>query len=287
MNALAEAVRDWDPPPETAVVALDRWPPDAFAALLDQPPPAGDHLPPLWQWLYFLEHPRSDELGPDGHPASGHFLPPIPRRLRMFAGGRLEVRSPLRLGSTVRRDCRITDAVPKTGRSGEMLFVTERREYSDDGGVVVVEEQDVVYRQAPSSVQERGPKPSATPGAPSMMVPDGRIGLVPDSRMLFRYSALTYNAHRIHHDEPYARGVEGYPGLVVHGPLLALLLLEPARRRGRSADLATYTFRLRRPAFAGTPIVVTVDGDELSAGPLDGEPSVTGSVTWRMGVSGR
>ncbi|WP_230739857.1 FAS1-like dehydratase domain-containing protein [Actinomycetospora endophytica] len=268
------------------MVTLDRWPTDAFAALLDQPPPSGDRLPPLWQWLYFLEHPRSDELGPDGHLASGHFLPPIPRRLRMFAGGRVEFRAPLRLGTEVHRDCRITDIVPKTGRSGEMLFVTERREYSDSDGLAVVEEQDVVYRQAPATDEGRNTASSsgsqhAPPAIERATLPDDRIGLLPDSRMLFRYSALTYNAHRIHHDEPYARDVEGYPGLVVHGPLLALLLLEPARRAGLSPDLATFTFRLRRPTFAGTPVVVAENGDDLSAGPPDGEPAVTGSVTWR------
>lgn len=289
MSDLADAVRGWTPSPETVTDTLGRWPVDAFAALLDQPPPDGDDLPPLWHWLYFLDHPRTDELGPDGHVATGHFLPPIPRRRRMFAGGRLEVRRPLRLGATVQRTSRLTDVVPKTGRSGQMLFVTERREYSDAhhpaDGPAVVEEQDIVYRQAPAdgATPAVSPAPSpapSTPPSPSgpVAVPDGRVGLVPDPPLLFRFSALTYNAHRIHHDEAYARGVEGYPGLVVHGPLLALLLLEPARRAGRSGDVATFAFRLRKPAFAGTPIVVTEAGDDLAAGPIDGEPSVTGTV---------
>lgn len=287
MSELADAVRGWAPSPETVTDTLHRWSVDAFAALLDQPPPDGDDLPPLWHWLYFLDHPRTDELGADGHVATGHFLPPIPRRRRMFAGGRLEFRRPLRLGATVQRTSRVTDVVPKTGRSGEMLFVTEHREYTDAHGAAdgpaVVEEQDIVYRQAPAdgattprpTAPSTGP-PSTPPGP--VEVPDGRVGLVPDPPLLFRYSALTYNAHRIHHDEAYARGVEGYPGLVVHGPLLALLLLEPARRAGRSADIATFAFRLRKPTFAGTPVVVTETGDELAAGPVDGEPSVTGTV---------
>lgn len=278
MSELADAVRGWAPPPETDTDSLRRWPVDAFAALLDQPPPDGDDLPPLWHWLYFLTHPRTDELGADGHVATGHFLPPIPRRRRMFAGGRLEFRRPLRLETTVQRTSRVTDVVPKTGRSGEMLFVTERREYADADGLAAVEEQDIVYRQAPADTGTTPTPPTPpTPSGPTR-VPDGRVGLVPDPPMLFRYSALTYNAHRIHHDQPYARDVEGYPGLVVHGPLLALLLLEPARRAGRSADIATFAFRLRKPAFAGTPVVVTQDGDDLAAGPVDGEPSVTGTI---------
>ncbi len=271
-------VGSWDPPPETAEDTLGRWPVDAFAALLDQPPPPGDELPPLWHWLFFLDHPRSDELGRDGHVAGGHFLPPIPRRRRMFAGGRLEVRRPLRLGTTVRRTSRVTDVAAKTGRSGEMLFVTERREHSDDEGVAVVEEQDIVYRQAPAD-GKAPPMPPPTPG-PADLPDDGRVGLVPDSRLLFRFSALTYNAHRIHHDEPYAREVEGYPGLVVHGPLLALLLLEPARRAGRAGEVAAFSFRLQRPVFAGTPVVVDTD-PELAAGPVGGDPAVTGTLTWR------
>ncbi len=285
MNDLADAVRDWKPRPETAVDHLRRWPVDAFAALLDQPPPPGDELPPLWHWLFFLEHPSSEQLGADGHVADGHFLPPIPDRRRMFAGGRLEFRRPLRTDSQVQRTSEVTGIVPKTGRSGEMLFVTEHREYADEHGVAVVEEQDVVYRQAPppdaSQVSLLAPSGRKAPSsAVPTTLPPGSIGLVPDSPLLFRYSALTYNAHRIHHDEPYARDVEGYPGLVVHGPLLALLLLEPARRGGHSPDVAGFEFRLRRPAFAGTPLVVTTDPD-LSAGPIGAEPSVTGSITWR------
>jgi len=283
VNELAEAVQGWKPRPETAVDHLRRWPVDAFAALLDQPPPAGDELPPLWHWLFFLEHPRTEELGVDGHVADGHFLPPIPRRQRMFAGGRLEFRRPLRIGTQVQRTSEVTEIVPKTGRSGEMLFVTEHREYAGDDGLAVIEEQDIVYRQAPppdashgSSLASSGRK--APPSAGSATLPPGRVGLVPDSRLLFRFSALTYNAHRIHHDEPYAREVEGYPGLVVHGPLLALLLLEPARRAGRSPEVAGFTFRLRKPAFAGTPVVVTEAGEELAAGPVDREPCVTGTV---------
>jgi 3-methylfumaryl-CoA hydratase len=282
VNELADAVRDWAPRPETAVDHLRRWPVDAFAALLDQPPPSGDELPPLWHWLFFLEHPSSEQLGADGHVADGHFLPPIPRRRRMFAGGRLEFRRPLRIDAEVQRTSEVTGIMPKTGRSGEMLFVTEHREYADEHGVAVVEDQDIVYRQAASESSLLAASGWKTPSSPepTALPDDGRVGIVPDSPLLFRYSALTYNAHRIHHDEPYARDVEGYPGLVVHGPLLALLLLEPARRAGHSPDVAGFEFRLRRPAFAGTPLVVTTD-PELSAGPIGAEPSVTGSIIWR------
>ncbi|MEJ2870465.1 hypothetical protein WCD74_22035 [Actinomycetospora sp. OC33-EN08] len=275
MSTLADTVAGWTPATVTSTDVLRRWPVDAFAALLDQPAPTSEHLPPLWHWLFFLGHPRSDELGVDGHEADGHFLPPIPRRRRMFAGGRVEFRAPLPLGAAVERTGAIAAITPKSGRSGDMLFVTERREFTVDGTLAVVEEQDIVYRQA-SGEATRAP---GSPPDPLPLPDDGSVGLVPDPRLLLRFSALTYNAHRIHHDENYARDVEGYPGLVVHGPLLALLLLEPARRAGRAERIAGFDFRLRRPAFAGTPVVVT-DAPELTAGPVGGEPCVTGSITW-------
>ncbi|MHA6795024.1 FAS1-like dehydratase domain-containing protein [Pseudonocardia bannensis] len=291
MGGLAAHVEDWAPGPVQSSARLDRWPSDAFAGVLDQPSPihaSGDPLPPLWHWFHFLDHPAQAELGEDGHPAAGHFLPPIPDRRRMFAGARLEVREPMRIGEEIVRRSVLADVTPKQGRSGDMLFVTVRHEFLRDGSAVVVEEQDIVYRSQPAGEQRGGPPvpASAEPGP----APAGawRARLDPDPAMLFRFSALTYNTHRIHYDRPYVTGVEGYPDLVVHGPLLALLLLELPRRHAPDRPVTGFAFRLSRPAFAGTPIVADgVPGPgpdvELRAGVPGQPPSITG--TGRLGAA--
>ena len=277
-NQLSEHLTGWDPQPVETAGHIDAWPSDAFAGLLDQPSPvkgAGDPLPPLWHWFHLLAHPAQAELGDDGHPVAGAFLPPLPDRRRMFAGGRLQVREPLRIGDEVTRRSSLVSAAPKTGRSGAMVFVTERHEYRRGGMVALIEEQDYAYRSQLPGAGRALPAPEAG------TAPEGawRVGIEPDARMLFRFSALTYNTHRIHYDQPYVTGVEGYPGLVVHGPLLALLLLELPRRFAPERQVAGFSYRLRSPAFAGAPIVA--DGDvrgELAAG-VPGQPaSVTGTV---------
>ncbi|NMI01881.1 hypothetical protein HF526_31975 [Pseudonocardia sp. K10HN5] len=247
----------------------------------------------MWHWLHFLDHPAQAELGDDGHPAAGHFLPPIPDRRRMFAGGRLEISEPLRVGDEIVRRSALVDVAPKQGRSGDMLFTTVRHEFLRGGVPVVVEEQDIVYRSQPVGKQRGGPvaqAPVATepePAAPGAW----RARLDPDPAMLFRFSALTYNTHRIHYDQPYVTGVEGYPGLVVHGPLLALLLLELPRRHAPDRPVTAFSFRLSRPAFAGTPVVadaVAGEGSELglAAGVPGQPPSITGVVRLAPPVRG-
>ncbi|WP_214371219.1 MaoC family dehydratase N-terminal domain-containing protein [Pseudonocardia sp. H11422] len=288
MAGLAAHVEGWAPEPVQTSARLDRWPSDAFADVLDQPSPIradGDPLPPLWHWFHFLDHPAQAELGEDGHPAAGHFLPPIPDRRRMFAGARLEVREPLRIGEEIVRRSALADVTPKQGRSGDMLFVTVRHEFLRDGSAAAVEEQDIVYRSQPVGEQRGGPPAQAPGPAEPEPVAAGawRARLDPDPAMLFRFSALTYNTHRIHYDQPYVTGVEGYSGLVVHGPLLALLLLELPRRHAASRPVTGFSFRLSRPAFAGTPIVADgVPGHgcdvELAAGVPGQPPSITGTV---------
>jgi 3-methylfumaryl-CoA hydratase len=278
---LADAVADWHPAPVETTDTIDPWPVAAFAALLDQPVP--DELPPLWHWFSFLEAPPQSALGDDGHPADGHFLPPVPDRRRMIAGGRAQFLQPLRIGVEVVRHSRVAQVRPRTGRSGEMVFVTVRHRYECDGELAVVEEQDVVYRSQPAGApQARTAElpPVAEPGPP-----DGwRLRLDPDERVLFRFSALTYNTHRIHYDQAYVTGVEGYPGLVVHGPLLALLLLELPRRFAADRRVAGVEYRLERPCFAGRPVVadgVPDDGGAvLTAGTPGAGTSVTGRVRW-------
>ena len=278
---LADLVADWHPAPVEATDRIDPWPMGAFAALLDQPPP--EALPPLWHWFSFLDAPPQAELGEDGHPADGHFLPPIPDRRRMFAGGRLEFHAPLRLGADVVRRTRLTSVTPKSGRTGDLLFVTVRSEFESDGGLAVVEEQDIVYRQQAAGAAPA--RPAELPPAEEPAPADGpwRVALAPDPRVLFRFSALTYNTHRIHYDQQYASDVEGYPGLVVHGPLLALLLLELPRRTAPERRVTAFEYRLQRPAFAGRPVlaegVPDDDGVQVGAGVPGGPPSVTGRIS--------
>jgi 3-methylfumaryl-CoA hydratase len=286
---LAAHLTGWAPEPVETRARIDVWPAGAFAALLDQASPVsgpGDALPPLWHWFYLLDHPAQAELGDDGHPANGQFLPPLPDRRRMFAGGRLQLREPIRVGDKIVRRSSLVSAAPKTGRSGEMVFVTVRHELRRDGALLVVEEQDYAYRSQPPGAKRglaAAPEARDQGRAPEMAEPDPAPGewrawLEPDSAMLFRFSALTYNTHRIHYDHPYVTGVEGYPGLVVHGPLLALLLLELPRRFAPERQVARFSYRLLRPAFAGTPVVADGDGAELTAGVPGQSPSASGSV---------
>ena len=206
----------------------------------DPDPKIGDPLPPLWHWLYFLPTYRQSQAGPDGHAARGEFLPPVPLPRRMWAGSRLEFLRPLEVGARVKRVSRITEVAPKRGRSGDLVFVTVRHEVSDARGLVLSDEHDIVYRG------EGGEKPAAVrPGEASQWERE----IHPDPLLLFRYSAVTFNGHRIHYDHPYATRVEGYPGLVVHGPLIATLLVDLLRRNLPEVTLRTYRFRALRPLF--------------------------------------
>ncbi|MEX5719398.1 FAS1-like dehydratase domain-containing protein [Geodermatophilus maliterrae] len=288
---LLSAVEGWAPGPVTDSARIDPGPAAAFAAVLDMPSPVrddGDPLPPGWHWFTFLDRPATAELGEDGHPRDGHFLPPVPHRRRMIAGGRMEVTAPLRVGATVVRTSSLVRREAKEGRSGEMLLVTVRSEYREDGRLLLAEEQDVVYRS-----QRAGSSP-APAGAGTPVAEDGTgpaVELVPDAPLLFRFSALTYNAHRIHYDHPYVTGVEGHPGLVVHGPLLALLLLEVPRRHSPDRAVTSFAHRLTRPAYAGTPVRATgrTDGDrlELTAAARGSAASITGSVHLSPGGTSR
>ncbi|MFJ4841537.1 hypothetical protein [Streptomyces sp. NPDC088746] len=248
---LSSYVETWHPEPVTAHDPMDPGPTAAVSALLDLPRPAaeaGDPLPPLWQWFHFLHWPAQHELGPDGHLRDARFLPPLPDRQRMFAGGRCRYVRPLRLGEPAERVSSLGSVTPKHGRSGELLFVTERQEFRQFGRTCLVEEQDIVYRSGRGS----GLHPAAVDDrtAPAAEEP-WQLRLQPDPTLLFRLSALTANAHRIHYDAPYCRDTEGYPGLVVHGPLLALLMLEVVRREAPGRRVGALSFKLLRPAFAG------------------------------------
>ena len=270
METLREALEGWRPGAVTMTRRVDPWPAAAFADLIGTPAPGlttGDPLPPMWHWFTLLEHPKTDEIGADGHPADGPFLPPIPGRSRMFAGGRLRLDNPIPIGAELTGTSSVTDIKVKNGRSGEMAFVTVRTGLSAEGKAVGAEEQDIVYRSGPAGTPPRKVQRPPT-NAPE---PDGdwRTTIPTDPVILFRFSALTYNGHRIHYDQPYATQAEGYPGLVIHGPLLALLALElPRLHAAPGKTLTRFEYRLVRPAFVPATIVAAGrparNGDEVT-----------------------
>ena len=290
-GSLAEHLHGWVPAAVETSRVVDPWAVEAFAGVIDAARPApgiGDPLPPLWHWFVLTDHPRHAELGPDGHPTAGRFLPPVPARRRMFAGGRLRQHAPIPVGS--RLDCRASLAAVgvKTGRTGEMAFVTTRYELSVDGHPVATEEQDIVYRSEPAG-RPRRPTVSRPSAADPPFEPTWHLRLAVDPVLLFRFSALTYNGHRIHFDRPYATEVEGYPDLVVHGPLLALLALELPRAHAPDRHVSAFTYRLVRPTFVPDPVeaVARIDSGvaELVVGAAGAAPSLTGTAhldpAWR------
>lgn len=245
MSASPEHLRRWIGSKETRTDVAAAWPVAALAATLDRrdPEPAsGDAVPPGWHWLYFLDITPASELGPDGHPRRGGFLPPVTLPRRMWAGGRLEFRRPLRIGEAIRRDSEIVSVEQKQGRSGSLVFVTVRHTVAASGEIAVIEEHDIVYREAPR------PGDQAPPGKPAPEGAAWRRELVADPVLLFRYSALTFNGHRIHYDLDYCRNEERYPGLVVHGPLQTLLLLDLCRRN-EPRPVRKLEYRALHPVF--------------------------------------
>lgn len=210
---------------ETTTQDLLRAEPARFMqATLDRAPSLveGDPLPPLWHWLYFLEAIRASELGRDAHPKKGGFLPPVSLPRRMWAGGRFTFAHPLILGKETEKRSRILSVTEKEGRTGKLCFVTVLHEIFQEDTLSVTEEHDIVYREDPSP-EARKPAPTLAPASATLSET-----VTPTEVMLFRYSALTFNGHRIHYDTEYARHVEGYDGLVFHGPLIATLLIDLA-----------------------------------------------------------
>jgi 3-methylfumaryl-CoA hydratase len=244
-------------------------PAQALAALLDLDGLPDDRLPPLWHCVYLLERRPHRDLGPDGHPTVGFPAPPGPRMRRMFAGGRVATHGLLRLGREATRTTRVVRSEEKAGRSGPLTFVTVRHEIAQDGRAVVVDEQDIVYRAPGSSPAPTGTAEPATVREPS-------ITLEVDAALLFRFSALTYNAHRIHYDRAFVRE-EGYADLVVHGPLQALMMGELFRRTGVSLVGREYAYRLVSPMIGEQPMTVTAGehGIETEAETLSEQGIVT------------
>lgn len=211
---------------------------------------SGSGLPPLAHWLYFLPLALHRDIGVDGHPNRGGFMPPVPLPRRMWAGGRLWFDSELHVGDVATRRSTIADVESKEGRSGSLVFVTVAHEISHARGVALREEHDIVYRE--------NPQPGVAAAGPVLARTDEEFSCLvrPDPVMLFRYSALTFNAHRIHYDRDYATAVEGYPGLVVHGPLIATLLVELMRREMPAARIKQFDFKAASPLFDIHPFTV-------------------------------
>jgi len=226
----------------------------ALSATLDRDDPqprTGDPLPLLWHWMYFTPKARRSTLGPDGHPDRGDFLPPVNLPRRMFAGASYRFHTPLRIGATVRRESEILDVTSKHGRTGQLVFVKVRYVFSMAGEVALEEIQDIVFRPAAT--------PSDTPPPEPVQIPPGawHNQVIADPVTLFRYSALTFNGHRIHYDHPYATNIEGYPDLIVHGPLIATLLMDLYRKNTNDRPISTFQFRAKSPLFANAPFPIT------------------------------
>lgn len=248
----SEDLSAWIGRSETLTERICPWRVAALAASLDldDAPGVGDPLPPAWQWMFFNPVARRHDLGSDGHPKRGGFLPPVALPRRMWAGSRLTYDAPLIVGADATRKSDILKVESKTGKSGALVFVTVQHTLSTEGERCIEEHQDIVYRSA---------LPPGAPASPKTAAPqraEFSEKNLPDTTLLFRYSALTFNGHRIHYDWPYAMNDEGYPGLVVHGPLIATLLQGLAVRARPGRRLARFSFRGIAPLFANNPFFI-------------------------------
>ena len=252
-------LQQWVGKTETAGARVNATTANALAATLDRPAgfgPGAD-LPPLWHWAYFWSAAPQAELGPDGHPQRGGFLPPVPLPRRMWAGGRLTFTRPLQVEGEASRNSQVMSVKAKNGATGPLAFVTVRHELVQEGSVCVTEEHDIVYRELP--------QPGAPAPTPKMAPPESDAAwsrsINPDPVLLFRYSALTFNGHRIHYDRSYVTEVEGYPGLIVHGPLIATLLADLLQRNMPQARMASFSFRAVGSLFDIEPFTVSGSPD--------------------------
>lgn len=254
-----------------------RTPLEGMAAMLDRDLSfwREGELPPLAHWLYFLAPAKEMEIGLDGHPKRGGFLPPITLPRRMWAGSRLEFLKPIPIGAEIADRSEVTSIVEKQGKSGAMIFVTIRREIGCDGLLAIREERDVVYRDEPKI----GTMPATT--QPDTRKAEWSRTVTPDPVLLFRFSALTFNAHRIHYDRDYAMKAEGYPGLVVQGPLTAMLLMDHYLAKHPRADIFRFEFRAEKPLFDGAPFELCGAGSDLWARTPSGERAMSAKIETR------
>ena len=279
-------LQDWTGRSETVEDIATATPYAALAATLDWPvgagpqrPAPGTLLPNLWHWLYFLPIHRQSGIGPDGHARRGGFMPPVPLPRRMWAGSDFAFHEPLRIGDMLSRTSTIAEVKEKSGRTGSLIFVKVRHEIRRNGSldVALTEHHNIVYRAAPQP-GDASPPPQAAPEASAW-----EQYIMPDDVLLFRYSALTFNGHRIHYDRQYVTEVEGYPGLIVHGPLIATLLMDLLRRQMPEANVTNFEFKAVRPTFDIHPFSVhgqpSADGKSVHLWGRDDEGWLTMDAT--------
>ena len=254
MNIDIEYLKTWIGKTEEYRETISAAPMAGFAATLDHvgggDPQVGDPLPSAGHWMYFLPKAPMRDIGSDGHAKVGGFLPPVDLPRRMWAGGRIEFVRPLCIGDAARRLSTIKSVTYKEGKSGKLVFVVVSHEIFKTEQLAIREEHDIVYREGADSNKL---PPTSKPA------PEGALwsrNITPDPVLLFRYSALTFNGHRIHYDLPYVRDEEGYPGLIVHGPLIATLLMDLCSRERPNSTLANFSYRAIRPLFDIEPFSV-------------------------------
>ena len=237
-------IEDWIGKQETRSERIHQQSLNGFAALMDEPGPASDVVPPGGHWMYFLPTDRQSRIAADGHGMKGDFLPPVALPRRMWAGGRLTFHAPLRAGEMATKISTIKNVTEKTGRTGSLVFVTVEHLLKNEAGLCITEEHDIVYREAASADGGAKKEPQPAPADAAW-----ETTVTPDPVLLFRYSALTFNGHRIHYDRDYCLKEEGYPGLVVHGPLQGTLLMRLAVEKMGGRDLKEFHFRNFSPIF--------------------------------------
>lgn len=283
MSPDIEVLRQWIGRTEEAVDTVTGAPTAGLAATLDHaaPPWPEGTVPPLGHWLYFLPRARQSDIAADGHPHKGGFLPPVPLPRRMWAGGRLEFRRPLMVGETVTRRSTIAEVTHKAGRAGDLVFVKVVHEIAGPDDLRVVrEEHDIVYRDPPRAASTTGAAAGKAPPEAAW-----RRTVRSDIVLLFRFSALTFNGHRIHYDRDWCLNEEGYPGLVVHGPLTATLLVDLFLCENPGATVTAFSFRAYRPLFDTAPFTLcgrpTDQGADLWALTPEGEVAMRADLTAR------
>jgi 3-methylfumaryl-CoA hydratase len=254
-----EILKSWIGRSKTQIDVIRPQPITMMAATLGQSLPQLEDaapLPPAWHWLYFLEAKPRGDLGRDGHAALGEFLPPVALPRRMWAGGRFDFFKPVRIGETIKKVSTINKIERKSGRSGELCFVTVRHELFAEEELRLSEDHEIVYREDANGDDA----PPTPPPAPD----DAEVQetITPDPVLLFRYSALTFNSHRIHYDVDYCRDVEGYPGLVFHGPLTATLLVDLAERQSGQSTVSNFSYRAASPLYDNAPFTTALKREE-------------------------
>lgn len=238
---------DWVGKSEQRIETIHQQALDGFSALMDDTVPATSFLPAGGHWMYFLPTDQQANLAQDGHSYKGSFLPPVELPRRMWAGGRIKFLRPIKAGDTIEKTSTIQSVSEKEGRSGKLVFVTVEHKLKKSGDSYIQEEHDIVYREA-AQEGDITPEPKSAP-----VDCDWEQTIIPDPVMLFRYSALTYNGHRIHYDRDYVTSVEGYPGLIVHGPLIGTLLMKLAIDNMKGKSLKNFEFRNSSPVFDTAP----------------------------------